>query len=544
MLAGTMTRKRKLCEIVDAEWNSAEDVGEKDSSQSTVDAQETLYVCVMDQSQEEAVDDFSAPPAGQSNSETSEPRKITTKRKIVSSEVLMNRISLNCEWNMCCAIYRKMEQFVSHVADHLSAETGPPSGDGYLCHWRECGFVCSTKDELERHVFFHAFHSKIKGLGAILMEDREEQCILDNSGHNMIPEIPEPFHCMWEECVLKFVSAQDFYWHVLGHVQCTDPSGPDKTFFCAWEGCKAGFRLKIRLRDHTRSHTQEKLIGCPNCGGIYASNTKFFDHCIRQIPLNSQQFQCSHCSRRYGNERLLRDHVRHHINLYKCNECDMTCPNKSALAVHVRYRHTKDKPHKCPHCGRGFTLIADLTRHLFVHSEEPAYVCPYNNCEYKCRSSPTLNRHIKMVHNGLRKDHYACHMCNLKFNMGEVLTKHLIKEHGFHSPVGHTRFRYKQDEDGFYRIQTVRYESIEQTQEMLNEEEENTLQEEEVDSPQPSLPPSPSPPSQNIKTGWLPYKSTKREYVYSNDLEKRVNLKPPRSVKTIEYQEIILPSEF
>lgn len=69
--------------------------------------------------------------------------------------------------------------------------------------------------------------------------------------------------------------------------------------------------------------------------------------------ITAQQYQCSHCSRRYANERLLRDHVRHHINHYKCPECDMTVPNKSTLVAHVRYRHRKDKPHKCLQCGKG-----------------------------------------------------------------------------------------------------------------------------------------------------------------------------------------------
>ncbi|XP_045621239.1 histone H4 transcription factor [Procambarus clarkii] len=541
-----MTLKRKLCEMNDVDWDRTEEAGSNISLQSSMDTEGSPYYA-MENSQEEAIDDPAANSVGdQSTTETSEsaePKKKPTKKKKISAAMVQQQMSLNCEWNMCSAVYKKMEQFVSHVADHLAAETGPPSGDGYLCHWRECWFACSTKEERYRHVYFHAFHAKVKSIGAVLMEERHKECILDSSGRNMVPEIPEPFQCMWEDCVLRFVSAQDFYWHVLGHVRCTDPTTSTKAFVCSWEGCTATFRHKIRLGDHTRSHTQEKIVGCPNCGGIYASNTKFFDHCIRQLPLDSQQFQCSLCSRRYANERLLRDHVRHHINLYKCGECDMSCPNKSALAAHTRYRHAKEKPFKCTQCGRGFTLIADLTRHLTVHSEEPAYVCPYNECDYKCRSSTTLNRHIKMVHNGLRKDHYACHMCNLKFKMGELLTKHLIKEHGFLSPAAHTRFRYKQDDDGFYRLQTVRYETIEQTQEMLNEEGEDNLQEKEEE------PPHPLPPPQNSKSSWHPHKSARRESTCDEEWEKQdlnqlLKLKTQKSVKTVEYQEIILPSEF
>lgn len=61
------------------------------------------------------------------------------------------------------------------------------------------------------------------------------QCSLDSSGCNMIPEIPEPFQCMWEDCKVSFASAQNFYWHVQSHVVCSDPN-TDKVYKCFWEG--------------------------------------------------------------------------------------------------------------------------------------------------------------------------------------------------------------------------------------------------------------------------------------------------------------------
>lgn len=55
--------------------------------------------------------------------EFAEPKE-PAKRKKLSATARMKMISLNCEWNMCAAVYKKMERFISHVADHLAAETG------------------------------------------------------------------------------------------------------------------------------------------------------------------------------------------------------------------------------------------------------------------------------------------------------------------------------------------------------------------------------------------------------------------------------------
>lgn len=58
---------------------------------------------------------------------------------------------------------------------------------------------------------------------------------MDIQSHNVIPEIPEPFECMWENCNFNFTSAQDFYWHVHGHAISVD-NGPTKLYQCSWKG--------------------------------------------------------------------------------------------------------------------------------------------------------------------------------------------------------------------------------------------------------------------------------------------------------------------
>lgn len=54
------------------------------------------------------------------------------------------------------------------------------------------------------------------------------------------------------------------------------------TLYVFVAGCDAFFKIRYRLREHMRSHTQERLVACPTCGSMFSSNTKLFDHLHRQ----------------------------------------------------------------------------------------------------------------------------------------------------------------------------------------------------------------------------------------------------------------------
>ena len=64
-------------------------------------------------------------------------------------------------------------------------------------------------------------------------------------------------------------------------------------FLCIFPGCTNTFPNITKLRDHMRSHTQEKLLACPTCGGLYSNRTRFFDHCLRQVGQGRFKFPLS-----------------------------------------------------------------------------------------------------------------------------------------------------------------------------------------------------------------------------------------------------------
>uniref|UniRef100_A0A673FSN1 Histone H4 transcription factor-like n=1 Tax=Sinocyclocheilus rhinocerous TaxID=307959 RepID=A0A673FSN1_9TELE len=128
---------------------------------------------------------------------------------------------------------------------------------------------------------------------------------------------------------------------------------------------------------------------------MFANNTKFFDHIRRQTSIEGQRFQCSHCSKRFATERLLRDHMRNHVNHYKCPLCDMTCPSPSSLRNHIKFRHSNEKPYSCDYCEYSCKNLIDLRKHLDTHSSEPAYRCDFADCDYSTRSLYSIKNHYK-----------------------------------------------------------------------------------------------------------------------------------------------------
>lgn len=75
-----------------------------------------------------------------------------------------------------------------------------------------------------------------------------------------------------------------------------------------------------------------------------------------------------------------------------------------------------------------------------------------------------LKRHDAKEHLG-QPQTYVCHIynCSKKFLRGYLLTKHLKADHDFILAPGHSRFIYKLDEDGFYRLQTKRVENLKES---------------------------------------------------------------------------------
>ncbi|XP_051902390.1 histone H4 transcription factor isoform X2 [Hippocampus zosterae] len=403
------------------------------------------------------------------------------------------KLELECEWGTCQESFSKMEIFYEHVEVHLDAvnmaEEDEVETQERNCLWRDCGFYSvECPEEFRRHLFFHCYHTKLKQLGQQVLSGQPEigTCSIGSQNRNIVPEIPDNFTCLWEDCEQPpYENPEWFYRHVELHTLSIDiPAGDcDFPVRCGWKDCDATAKGRSKLRDHLRRHTQEKVVACLGCGGMYANNTKFFDHIIRQSGMEGQRFQCSHCSKRFATERLLRDHMRTHVSHYKCPLCDMTCPSPSAMRNHIKFRHSNERPYVCELCEYSCKNLVDLRKHLDSHRIEPSYRCDVSGCTFASRTLVTLKNHHKKQHEGNFIARYKCHVCDQCFTRGNNLTVHLHKKHQFKWPSGHPRFRYKEHEDGFFRLQLIRYESVELTEQLMRERQRGHAEEADDESP-------------------------------------------------------------
>ena len=211
------------------------------------------------------------------------------KRQKMDPAMLQDEpLILICEWEMCRSLFQDMEQFLTHVAEHAGGVgVSGKDCDSQLvitCAWEDCGFETGDQKEMIRHIYYHAYHTKIKCFGANLIEKLALQgCQLDPHTRNAVPELSEPLICSWDNCGTEFLNVQHFYWHIHSHSNSSTDKQPVK---CLWSYCQANFANRFKLRDHLKTHTQERPIACPTCGSLFASRTKLHDHCLRQLPLD------------------------------------------------------------------------------------------------------------------------------------------------------------------------------------------------------------------------------------------------------------------
>ncbi|XP_078236892.1 zinc finger protein 711 isoform X10 [Pogona vitticeps] len=226
----------------------------------------------------------------------------------------------------------------------------------------------------------------------------------------------KPYQC--QHCVFRCADQSNLKTHI------KTKHGTDLPFKC--EHCPQAFTDEKELQEHTELFQGHKTHQCPHCDHKSTNSSDLKRHII-SVHTKDFPHKCEVCEKGFHRPSELKKHSETHKGkkIHQCRHCDFKTSDPFVLSGHILSVHTKDLPFKCKRCKRGFRQQTELKKHMKTHSGRKVYQCQY--CEYSTTDASGFKRHVISIHT---KDYpHRCEYCKKGFRRPSEKNQHIMRHH-------------------------------------------------------------------------------------------------------------------
>ncbi|KAL6071906.1 hypothetical protein STEG23_025666 [Scotinomys teguina] len=330
-----------------------------------------------------------------------------------------------------------------HLHNHQeSHKLTSKAGKDTECH--ECGNHVTHGGALCTHKTMHGKKEARKTYKCKFCDYESDEQVLLN--HHLLAVHRKKFPHICVECGKGFRHPSDLKKHIQVHTG----EKPYEYQYCEYKSSESS-----KLERHIKTkHNREIPFKCGICILTFSDTKEAKKHALTHQ--EAKTYQCLHCNYKNSNSRNLKRHVisvhtkdyphkcemcskgfhrpsdlkRHEAThqskiLHQCRHCDFKSPDPFVLSSHILSVHTKSVPFKCEKCNRGFQRQCELQNHLKTHSCCKVYQCEY--CDYSTVHSSDFKRHVISIHT---KDYpHYCEYCQKGFRRPSEKNQHILKHH-------------------------------------------------------------------------------------------------------------------